>query len=213
MIVIASRDDYPSSHNIFKALFVLYPHIVFVGNPIELEKMLPKVLPEQIFFVFWSWKVPTDILEYFKCVSFHASDLPKFMGGSPIQNQIVRGMKETKITAFKTSQEMDKGDIYLKRDLSLEGDLSDIFKRMEDIIPSMIMEIITDKPKPIKQEGKATYYPRRHIIDCEIKPGMTAEEAYDIVRSVNMEPYPPAYIKFNDGSILNIYKAKKGGRP
>ena len=62
---------------------------------------------------------------------FHESDLPKFRGGSPLQNQIVRGITKTKTTAFLMNEKIDGGDIIMKKSLSLEGNLQDIFERMK----------------------------------------------------------------------------------
>ena len=49
----------------------------------------------------------------------HPSDLPKFRGGSPIQNQIINGVKKTKISIFRINSEIDAGDIVAKAPLDL----------------------------------------------------------------------------------------------
>lgn len=209
MIVIASREDYGASQKAYRGVLLRYPDAIFVGRPDELDKVLAKYLPEYVFFVFWSWKIPEDIISYFKCVSFHASDLPKFRGGSPIQNQIMAGLEETKITAFRTSNEMDAGDILLKKKLSLKPlDLLSIFETMSIIIPEMIWEIIEKKPVPKIQEGEPTYCKRRAPEQSEITLDMTAKYAFNLVRALNMRPYPPAFIRFSDGTRLNILYAR-----
>ena len=56
------------------------------------------------------------------------TDLPYGRGGSPLQNLIIiRGLKTTKITAFKCVAEIDVGPVYLKKTLSLEGNAQDIY--------------------------------------------------------------------------------------
>ena len=59
---------------------------------------IQKINPSIIFFPDWSWKVPEKIVKNFKCVCFHEAPLPKFRGGSPLQNQIIRGKTKTKFT-------------------------------------------------------------------------------------------------------------------
>ena len=55
------------------------------------------------------------------CIQFHSSDLPKFKGGSPIQNQILKEIKKTKLTAFKINNIIDGGDICMKSNILLNG--------------------------------------------------------------------------------------------
>ena len=86
--------------------------------------------PKLIFFPDWSWIVSDKITSNYKCICFHESNLPKFRGGSPIQNQIIRGVEKTKTTAFLMSKGLDNGDILLQKNLSLKGSLNEIFEKM-----------------------------------------------------------------------------------
>ena len=79
--------------------------------------IVKKYKPDKIFFIHWSKFIPKRIYENYECIQFHCSDLPKFRGGSPIQNQIIRGIKKTKLTAFKVSGSLDAGPIYLKKSM------------------------------------------------------------------------------------------------
>ena len=36
-----------------------------------------------------------EIVKLNNCICLHESNLPKFRGGSPIQNQIIKGIKKT----------------------------------------------------------------------------------------------------------------------
>ena len=97
-------------------------NFVRLTNPKKLTfSYIKKINPKYIFFPDWSWMVPRDIVNNFQCVCIHESDLPKFRGGSPIQNQIIRGIKKTKSTAFLMTEGLDKGDILLQKNLSLNG--------------------------------------------------------------------------------------------
>ena len=43
------------------------------------------------------------------------TDLPYGRGGSPLQNLIINGHKETMMSALRCVQELDAGPIYLKK--------------------------------------------------------------------------------------------------
>jgi len=107
---------------LYEKLTKKYEKTILIKNPKKLtSSYIKKINPEYIFFPDWSWIIPNEIVENFKCVCFHESNLPKFRGGSPIQNQIINGIKKTKSTAFLMNNKLDAGDILLKRDLLLSG--------------------------------------------------------------------------------------------
>ena len=76
---------------------------------------LKRLKAERIFFPHWSYIVPKEIFTQYEFVMFHMSDLPRGRGGSPLQNLILRGAKETKITAFRCTEKLDMGPVYLNR--------------------------------------------------------------------------------------------------
>ena len=84
------------------------------------KKVIKKINPKIIFFIYWSTIVKEDIFDKYTCIQFHSSDLPKFKGGSPIQNQIIKGINQTKISAFKMNSNLDSGNICMKRKVSLK---------------------------------------------------------------------------------------------
>ena len=105
--------------------------MILLDNPKKFKlNYIKKINPKLIFFPDWSWIIPNEIVQKYQCICFHESNLPKFRGGSPIQNQIIRGIKNTKTTSFIMNEKLDAGDILLQKDLSLEGSLDDIFSRM-----------------------------------------------------------------------------------
>jgi len=170
-------------------------------------KNIKKINPKIIFFPDWSWIVPTEILTDYKCVCFHESNLPKFRGGSPIQNQIVRGMKKTKTTAFIMTEKLDAGDILLQQDLSLDGSIDNIFSRMQKNDYEMIIKIIAGKYKVKKQRGRPTVYKRRKPEESELKHlDFSKSYLYNFIRMLG-DPYPNAFIKIGKRRIL--FKAAK----
>ena len=62
----------------------------------ELITKFNELQPDVVIVVGWSWKIPDYILDSSYVVGMHPSDLPAYAGGSPIQNQIMDGVIETK---------------------------------------------------------------------------------------------------------------------
>jgi len=152
--------------------------------------------PTHIFFMHWSWIIPEEIFNKYNCIVFHMTDLPYGRGGSPLQNLIIRGHKETKISALKVDKGIDTGDIFLKKDLSLVGTADIIFLRAGKIIEEMIDEIILEKIKPTPQIGNPVYFKRRMPSESLITDEITTIEAlYDFIRMLDGKNYPAAFIR------------------
>lgn len=197
-IVIAANN--PRYNIIAKRLYSLMPNIQFhsISRSQELEgDWLEKLLPEWIFFPHWSEIIPKKIHDNYRCVVFHMTDLPYGRGGSPLQNLIVRGHKETKISAIKCVTQLDAGDIYLQKPLSLDGTAEEILQRASSIITGMIEEIIRTNPSPIPQHGEVTTFVRRKPIDGDISELDAVEKIHDYIRMLDGDGYPPAFIELN----------------
>lgn len=172
------------------------------------QSYLNKLNPKKIFIPHWSYIIPSEIYDNFECIVFHMTDLPYGRGGSPLQNLIVRGHKETKISAIKVEEGLDTGDIYLKKDLSLEGTAQQIFERANDIIEKMILEIVNCDLYPVKQEGEVTVFKRRKPSMSEVSELDSVEKMYDYIRMLDAEGYPHAFIE-NEFFKFEFTQAKK----
>jgi methionyl-tRNA formyltransferase len=154
-----------------------------------------KISPRLIFFLHWSWKVPSEIVEQFECVCFHMTDVPFGRGGSPLQNLIVRGYRDTKLTALRMSAEFDAGPVYLKESLSLEGGAEEIYLRAGELSARMIERIIREELKPVPQQGKAVEFKRRKPAQSRIEEVATLRELFDFIRMLDAEGYPRAFLE------------------
>ena len=65
------------------------------------ESIIDEFNPDIILWYGWSWIVPDRILDKYTSLCLHPSPLPKYRGGSPIQNQIIDGVKTSAVTIFK----------------------------------------------------------------------------------------------------------------
>jgi methionyl-tRNA formyltransferase len=210
MIVIAAYRDWAIS----------------VFNRLSCEKYLVKTKQELndilekydssincIIFIGWSDFVPTLVLNKFLCLCFHPSDLPLYRGGSPIQNQIIDGITETKGTLFKMTEALDAGPIYAKHELDLKGNIKDIFRSLENVCLFLLEKFFKDFSNGNKiifydqNNNQATFFKRRTPEMSEITlddfSKLTGVELYNKIRALG-DPYPNAFFYTVDGKRLLI---------
>jgi methionyl-tRNA formyltransferase len=167
----------------------------YVGVPDDLSfKFVETISPRYIFFLHWSWRVPDEIVEGYECVCFHMTDVPFGRGGSPLQNLIVRGHRETKLTALRMSEKFDAGPVYMKAPLSLLGGAEEIYLRAGRLSATMIERIIQRESKPMPQRGKPVTFKRRKPNESEIGEFPSLEKLYDFIRMLDAEGYPRAFL-------------------
>ena len=154
-----------------------------------------KMAPTYIFVPHWSYFIPPEIYENFECIVFHMTDLPYGRGGSPLQNLIKRGHQTTKISAFRCVKGCDAGDIYLKKDLTLDGSAEEIYKRASYLIEDMICEIVQNNPAPMEQSGEVVRFVRRTPQESLIDEKFTLATLYDHIRMLDAPGYPLAFIE------------------
>lgn len=187
-------------------------NIVSVKEQLSIN-LLNEFKPDYIFFPHWSYIIPKEIFEKYVCIVFHMTDLPFGRGGSPLQNLIIRGIKQTKISALKVVQELDAGPIYLKNDLMLSGTAEEIYIRASEIIfKEMIPTIIQSNIKPVNQVGEVVEFKRRKVSESEITSDMSLEKIYDHIRMLDAEGYPHSYINFGDYKLILTRPSFKDGK-
>ena len=163
---------------------------------------LDELQPEYVFIPHWSYIIPESVYGAYTCVVFHMTDLPFGRGGSPLQNLIVRGYTHTKISALHVGKGLDTGDIYLKEDLELSGTADEILRRTSDIIfRKMIPWILRNRPEPVPQQGEPVVFKRRKPEDGKLLPEMDERKLYDMIRMLDGEGYPPAFVDFGDYTL------------
>ena len=164
------------------------------------KKLLNDINPKIIFFIHWSELIKYSLYNKYLCIQFHASDLPKGKGGSPIQNQILLNTKRTKLSAFKVSKKLDSGPVCLQNKLELNGTAHEIFKRMEKISILMIKKIVKIKEiKFYEQKGVSTFFKRRTPKQSQInlKKITSMNQLYNFMRMLDAPGYPNSFVKLN----------------
>ena len=172
------------------------------------EQKIREYNPTYILFYGWSDIIDEKIINDFECIMLHPSPLPKYRGGSPIQNQIIRGKKDSAVTLFIMDEGIDTGDIIAQEYLSLEGNLNDIFQRITKIGFKLTKDILDNGFERRKQnESESSYYLRRHPSESEISidelEALDGEYLHNKIRMLQ-DPYPNAFIRTADGKKLKI---------
>lgn len=183
-----------------------FGEVIFISNKKDLSyDRLKGIGPKIVFFLDWSWIIPQNITDEFFCVGFHCAPLPEFRGGSPIQNQIIRGVKNTKLSAFKMDGGIDTGDILVQRNVSLEGHIVDIFNNISNLSFHIIYDIVIGKFVSHKQIGPGSYFKRRTPSQSELTDEYmnhsTIGHLNDFIRMLE-DPYPNAYLCVGNKKIV-----------
>lgn len=193
-IVIVSNKDWHRRY-IEEAAARTGGEVVYIAGKSEVNyQNFASMQPDWIFFLHWSYMIPADVYENFRCVVFHMTDLPFGRGGSPLQNLIVRGYRDTKLSAIRCVRELDAGDIYLKRDLSLLGSAEEIFLRAADLMLEMMVEIIQKDIVPVPQKGETVIFKRRKPEDGDISGLESLSDVFDYIRMLDAAGYPRAFL-------------------
>ncbi len=157
------------------------------------------VNPDWVFFFHWSHIVSEDVWHNFRCVTFHTSNLPQDRGGSPIQNQIIKGIKNSRVNAIKMSSEIDGGPVYCSRPVTLQGSLTDIWLAIADQTKILIRECTINNLKPTNQKTDAiSLNKRRKTSSIPVTSLNEIIDFYDHIRMLDAEGYPSASVKLGN---------------
>ena len=188
---------------------------VFSSRDFVNAKVLESLEPDLVLFYGWSWIVPKEVVDTFLCLCLHPSALPKYRGGSPIQNQIISGERDSAITIFRMTEGIDDGGICFQEWISLEDNIECIYERIFRVGLKGTVEVI-EKLKENKlefteqDEDQATVFDRRKPAQSEITvdeiKSEGAEYIYNKIRMLT-DPYPNAYITCGDGSRVYLTEA------
>jgi len=193
LVIVSNKNWHAELANILQSKTEHRFSMICDKDELTLEQ-LNEINPDYIFFPHWSYLIPEEIYTKYECIIFHMTDLPYGRGGSPLQNLIVRGYQETKLSAIKCVKELDSGPIYLQKKLNLNGSAEEIFLKASKLMESMIIQIISEQSTPIEQKGEATDFKRRTPEQGDWSDAKSLDEVFDRIRMLDADSYPPAFI-------------------
>lgn len=111
---------------------------------------LKQLNPDAIITCAYGQFLPQSILD-FNVINVHASLLPKYRGGAPMQHAIINNEQETGISLMKSILKMDAGPVYSqsKVKIDLEDTLSSLecklIESAKDLLSNDLMAILDQK--------------------------------------------------------------------
>jgi methionyl-tRNA formyltransferase len=175
----------------------------------ESQALLRQLSPDLIVVVAYGQILPRWFLEIPPrgCLNVHASLLPLYRGGAPLQRAVLNGEKSTGVTLMLMDEGMDTGPILSQRNLEIEENETsgDLAARAAAVAAEFLVEqlpLYLDrrlKPRP-QDSSLATNAPLLKKEEGAIAFGLPAGEVHNRVRAMN--PWPIAFCGFKDDRLL-----------
>lgn len=174
-----------------------------------LIEMVQKMKISGAVTIAWRYLIPLEINRYLEddLIVFHDSLLPKYRGFAPTPTALMCGEKKIGITAFYATDEVDKGDVVLQKEMYVSDTMymKDIIAEQTKLYGEMLETLIEQMENQTLQafpqnEEEATYSIWRGPDDCHIDWSKSAKEIYDFVRAVG-SPYTGAFTFLNGQKI------------
>lgn len=164
-----------------------------------------RMLPEVV------WAMPK-----YGTINLHASLLPQYRGAAPINWAIINGEKETGVTTFFLTHEIDTGAILFSEKIEITADMTagDLHDALMETGAGLLTETVSaiskkefqEKAQSSFDEKDLKHAPKIFKEDCKINWDNSNEQVYNFIRGLS--PYPAAFTTFLD-KVLKIYKAEK----
>lgn len=178
------------------------------------EAAIKDFKPDLILYYGWSWTVSDTMTNHYKCIMLHPSPLPRYRGGSPIQNQIINNEKKSAVTLFVIDSGVDTGDIICQKEFSLDGHMAEIFNRITEIGIELTQKLLTNEYTLTKQNEEGLKICKRRVpkdseITIEELQTQPSKYLFNKIRMLE-DPYPNAFIKTIDNKKILIKMAEIG---
>jgi len=162
----------------------------------------------------WSEELGPDVTSKIEAIGVHCAELDRYSYGTPIQLQIMDGIKISKHRIFSFTYEENSSRAHTHNrlfshevDLDLSGNMDDILEQMTVTSKVLFNMYLNDFPNIIWKK-----WPAEDIIRPKRKPEdsclskeqllkMTTEDLYNFFRCLE-EPYPNGYIEDEKGRLF-----------
>ncbi|MBN2528855.1 MAG: methionyl-tRNA formyltransferase [Deltaproteobacteria bacterium] len=148
-------------------------------------------------------------LPRYGCLNVHASLLPRYRGAAPINWAIINGEKETGVSIMRTVQQLDAGDIYNVKRLSIgRAHAGELTEKLSHLGATALLETLEHiyEIDPVPQDdAQATYAPVMTKADGKLDWKKSALVLERQIRG--MYPWPGTYTVW-DGANLKIHAAE-----
>jgi len=212
------EDDFAQLAEEFRCPFFCGP----VLNCPEYFRMIRESKAQVAISVNWLTLIDQRVLNQFEygIINAHAGDLPRYQGNATANWAILAGEEKVVLTLHRMTEDLDAGPILLQREFPLTPRtyIGDVFKFMEENIPSMFVEVLDGltagsivlKEQPSEPALSLRCFPRLPR-DGRIDWTQSAEEIARLVRAV-AEPFDGAY-SFIATRKITIWRAREEKLP
>ena len=185
-----------------------------VFQPIKIRNEFQKIVdlkPDYLITAAYGQILPRGLIENVNSVNIHASLLPAYRGGAPIQKSIINLDKETGISIMTMEYKMDSGPVYYQEVIPIKDidTTTTLTKKLSILGSEMILKYLENPKKypPVEQdETKVTFAYNITFSDQIIDWSESATKIEAHIRAMQDEPGAITYI---NNHILKIYDVRK----
>lgn len=184
----------------------------------DLAKVIKDTAITAAIAISWQYLLPLSLNQYLKIplIVFHDALLPQYRGFAPTPTAIMCGETRLGISLLFATNEVDKGDIILQKEMFVTKDMyiDSVIKQLTELYSTAFEDLLDlldqGNIRAVPQdESKASYSIWRSPEDCHINWSLSAEAIYNMIRAVGY-PYPGAYTYDGEQKIY-IDKAETVG--
>jgi methionyl-tRNA formyltransferase len=219
IVLVVTQPDRPAGRKQELKISAVKAYALLRGLPVfqpeKIRKDYQPVLdarPDLVVVAAFGQMIPNIVLGYpkYRCINVHASLLPKYRGGAPMQKAIVSGDAKTGVTVMYMAEKMDAGEILSQEGIpiletdnlgTIETKLADLGSRLLiGTLPKVFDGSIVPQ---LQNEAEATFANNiRH--DAEnIDFSQTARQVFNHVRGFNPRPIAATSV---DGTVMKVYE-------
>ena len=192
-----------------------------VFQPIKIRndyEEIKKYQPDLIVTCAYGQIVPKEVLDIPRlgCINVHASLLPKYRGGAPIEHAIMNGEAETGITIMYMDIGMDTGDMIDKRSIPIDDvdTLDTLSTKLSNLGASLLRDVLpsiidgTNHRVP-QDHDSATYAYTIKREDEHLDFKRSAIDVYNHVRALYSHPLANFTLNGEEVKVLDGYVGGK----
>lgn len=170
--------------------------------------------PDLIVTAAYGQILPASILNVppYRCINIHASLLPRYRGGAPIQYAIMYGDDKTGVTIMYMAEGLDTGDMISRVEVPIEADddVGTLFDKLSiagaELLRDTLPRLLAGEVEPVAQnDEEASYAPNITREDERIDWKRSARDVFNQVRALH--PWPIAFTLWN-GERLKVWTCK-----
>lgn len=150
-------------------------------------------------------------------INVHPTLLPKYRGYRSGAYILINGEKKTGVTVHFLTEEMDRGDIILQREVQLSpfDTPKSMYRKCQEVEPKLLYDAIQllktgDYVATPQNEAEATEYTRlRTPEDSEIDPTKPLIELFNEIRACDPDAYPAFFYIHGEKVCIRLWRPDK----